>query len=183
MPEMSRRDLAVTGLAAVVIVVGTEAGLLGGGHIVGLLFAYVVVSVASVAFGRSETPPTDGRKAALVGVVFAATAAPLAVAVAPPAGASWERLQPLLLVGGWALPVTLTVAYGVVEAEDRRRYIAAAHVVALLVLLASSSVAFAGTNAADLPGGGFTAAAAYYAVGVAVGYPAVLSYRRGLESA
>lgn len=183
MAEMSRRDLAVTGGVALVIIAAVEVGLLGPGHILGLLFAYVAVSVGSVAFGRGTEPPSDARKAALGIATFIAAAGPLAIAVAPSADAEFSVLRSILLVCGWALPISLTVAFGAFDAERQRRYVVAGHLLALVVLLASANVAFRATRVAELPGGPLIAALLYYVVGVVVGYPAVLSYRRGLESA
>lgn len=183
MPEMSRRDLVVTGGVAFVIIAAVEVGLLGPSHIVGLLFAYIAVSIGSVALGRGTQPPTDAQRVALVIATFIAAAGPLAIAVAPPAELQLRVFRSILLVSGWAVPIALTVAFGVFESDDKRRYVVVGHVIALVVLLASANVAFEATSVGQLPGGPFTAALLYYVVGVVVGYPAVVSYRRGLESA
>lgn len=178
MKEMSRRDLAVTAAVALVIIAAVELRFLWQGHIVGLLFAYVAVSIGSIALSRSDGEPTVRGKAALVAVTLLVVAVPVAGAVStlPSESLPWG-LQIGYLAGRWALPISLTVAVGIFELPAQRRRLAVAHTVALLALLAGGMVVY-GSTGVLLAAVGRTLG--YYAVGVVVAYPAVLSYRQAL---
>ncbi|WP_336135807.1 hypothetical protein [Natronomonas amylolytica] len=178
MKEMSRRDLAVTAAVALAIIAAVELRFLRQGHIVGLLFAYVAVSVGSIALSRSDGDPTARAKAALVAVTFLVVAVPVAggVRALPSETLPWP-LQIGYLVGRWALPVSLTVAVGIFETRAERRRLAVGHAIALLALLAGGAVVY-GSAGVLIAAVGRTLG--YYALGAVVAYPAVLSYRQAL---
>jgi hypothetical protein len=180
MPEMSRRDLAVTGAVALVIIAAVELRFLRQGHVVALLFAYVAVSVGSIGLARSDTDPTARAKATLVAVTFLAVAVSVAggVRALPSEAVPWP-LQIGYLIGRWALPISLTVAVGIFETREQRRRLAGAHALALLALLAGGLVVY-GSRGVLLAALGWTVG--YYVVGVIVAYPAVLSYRQALAT-
>lgn len=178
MKEMSRRDLAVTGGVALVIIAAVELRFLRQGHIVGLLFAYLAVSIGSIALSQSDGEPTTRGKSVLVAVTFLVVAVPAAGAVRtlPSETVPWS-LQIGYLAGRWALPISLTVAVGIFETAPERQRLAVAHAIALPALLAGGMVVY-GSTGILLAAVGRTLG--YYAVGVVVAYPAVLSYRQAL---
>lgn len=180
MPEMSRRDLAVTGAVALVIIAAVEVRFLRQGHVVALLFAYVAVSVGSIALARSDSEPTARAKATLVAVTFLVVAVSVAggVQALPSETLPWP-LQIGYLSGRWALPISLTVAVGIFETAEQRRKLVVAHALAPLVLLAGALVVY-GSSGVLLAALGRTVG--YYVVGVIVAYPAVLSYRQALAA-
>lgn len=176
--------VVVGGSSVAVVVLAALAGLLWSAHLLGLVAAYAVVGAAAVGFAQAEWSPEPADAVPLSAAVAFVVGAPVALRVGLPAGLPEYRLLfAVRLAGQWALPVALTVPFGLARTTRQRLALAGAHLAALLGLAWVGAVLLGEPRVPTLGATAFTLQ--QYAVGVVAGYPAVLllTYRGRLAAA
>ena len=179
------RPLAVTIClsAGAILLWAVMIGVLWPIHLLSLLAGYVLVIVAGVALVRTGRIPRTSDGLALAGAVAIVIALPLALWIGVVGSTPLYRLPHVgRLVGQWALPVALTVPFGILPGRRQRIGLAVAHAIAVLALALTGALLLSAVMTPWFGLGGLLLP--HYALGVVAGYPAVvlLVYRESVES-